>query len=178
MMMGKEEENREVLFFLVFILVEQTEKVVRHCMEQEFGVGEVPSLPRVLPKILINTYSFLGKGKIIATTDLLKAQEANCFSKVRDLLIMFLTLMEKIKMRTVLDILVTLCFELVNFHEVQIPLDVKLTCVVWRVNVKLTSTHQARLVDRMNFTMATEVISQELYLQMVKLIDWSTFISK
>ena len=28
-------------------------KVVRHCKEQECGVGEVPSLSSVLPKILI-----------------------------------------------------------------------------------------------------------------------------
>ena len=68
-----------------------------------------------------------------------------------------------------LDILVSLCFELVNFYEVLIPLDFKLTCMVWRVFVKLTSTHQARLVDRLNFTMAAEFISQELYAQMVKL---------
>ena len=84
-------------------------------------LGEVPSLPRVLPKILITTFSYLGKGEIIATTDLRKAQVANCFSKV----IMFLTLMKKIKMRTVLedelDILVGLCFELVNFYDVLIP---------------------------------------------------------
>ena len=68
-----------------------------------------------------------GKREIIATTDLLKAQVANCFSKV----IMFHTLMEKIKMRMVLedelDILVSLFFELVNFHEFLIPLDFKLT---------------------------------------------------
>ena len=68
-----------------------------------------------------------------------------------------------------LDILVSLCFELVNFYEVLIPLDFKLTCMVWRVFVKLTSTHQARLMDRLNFNMATEVISQELYVQVVKL---------
>ena len=84
-----EEEKRVVFFSLVCTLVEQTEKVVRHCMEQECRVEEVPSLPRVLPKILINTISYLGKGEIITTTDLLKAQMANCFSKVRDLLVMF-----------------------------------------------------------------------------------------
>ena len=89
MMKETEEEKRVVFFSLVCTLVEQTEKVVRHCMEQECRVEEVPSLPRVLPKILINTISYLGKGEIITTTDLLKAQMANCFSKVRDLLVMF-----------------------------------------------------------------------------------------
>jgi hypothetical protein len=68
-------------------------KVVRHCKEQECGVGEVPTLPKI-----ITTFSYLGKGEIIATTDLLKAQAAICFSKV----IMFLTLI-KIKKRTVLE---------------------------------------------------------------------------
>jgi hypothetical protein len=95
MMMEMEEENGVVFFSLVCTLVEQTEKVMRHCMKQEeCGVGKVPSLPRVLPKILITTFSYLGKGEIIATMDLLKAQVAICFSKV----IMFLTLI-KIKKR-------------------------------------------------------------------------------
>ena len=38
MMMETEEENRVVFFSLVCTLVEQTEKVVRHCMEQECRV--------------------------------------------------------------------------------------------------------------------------------------------
>jgi hypothetical protein len=93
MMMETEEENSVVFFSLVCTLVEQTEKVVRDCKEQECGVGEVPTLPKI-----ITTFSYLGKGEIIATMDLLKAQVAICFSKV----IMFLTLI-KIKMRTVLE---------------------------------------------------------------------------
>ena len=43
-------------------------KVVRHCKEQECGVGEVPSLSSVLPKILINTFSYLGKGEIFTSS--------------------------------------------------------------------------------------------------------------
>ena len=67
------------------------------------------------------------------------------------------------------DILVSLCLELVKFHELLIPMDLELTCMVWKVYLKLTSTHQAWLVDRFNFTMATEVVSSELYVQMVQL---------
>ena len=59
------------------------------------------------------------------------------YSKFRDLLALFLTLVEEIKFRTVLedelDILTSLCSELVNFHQILIPLDFKLTCMVWRV---------------------------------------------
>lgn len=40
--------------------------------------------------------------------------------------------------------------------------------------MKLTSTDQARLVNRLNFTMAMEVISSELYVQIVKLGCWRT----
>ena len=172
MLLETEEENRVLFFPLVCTLLEQTGKVVRHCMDQECRLGEVPSLYRLLPKILLITFSYLGKVDDFATTDLLKAQVANCFSKVRDLLIIFLTPMEKIMMTVLdneVDILVSLCFELVNFHEVLIPLSLELTCMVWKVYLKLTSTHQARLVDRFNFTMATEVVSSELYVQMVQL---------
>ena len=68
----------------------------------------------------------------IATTEQLKAELANCYS-----LALFLTLVEEIKFRTVLedelDILTSLCSELVTFHQILIPLDFKLTCMVWRV---------------------------------------------
>ena len=57
----------------------------------ECGVGDVPSLPRVAEGVAQDSYHHH-----IATTDLLKAQVADCFSKVRDLLIIFLKLMEKI----------------------------------------------------------------------------------
>eukprot|EP00092_Neocalanus_flemingeri_P013081 GFUD01014096.1.p1 GENE.GFUD01014096.1~~GFUD01014096.1.p1 ORF type:complete len:207 (+),score=80.31 GFUD01014096.1:626-1246(+) len=154
-----------ILLSLVCTLVEHTERVVRHCMDQECGVGEVPSLPRVLPKILITTFSYLGRGEIIATTDLLKAELANCFSKSRNWMALFLGLVEEKKIRTVLedelDILVSLCSELVSFHQVLIPLDFKLAvlaCMVWRVHVKLISTHKVRLVDRFDLTLAIEAI--------------------
>ena len=53
------------------------------------------------------------------------------------MLALFLTLVEEIKFRTVLedelDILTSLCSELVTFHQILIPLDFKLTCMVWRV---------------------------------------------
>ena len=127
MLLETEEENRVLFFPLVCTLLEQTGKVVRHCMDQECRLGEVPSLYRLLPKILLITFSYLGKGETFATTDMLKAQVANCFTKVKDLLIMFLTLMEEIMMNRVLenevDILVSLCLELVKFHELLIPMD-------------------------------------------------------
>eukprot|EP00092_Neocalanus_flemingeri_P061071 GFUD01073348.1.p1 GENE.GFUD01073348.1~~GFUD01073348.1.p1 ORF type:complete len:217 (+),score=94.32 GFUD01073348.1:236-886(+) len=165
MLVETTEENRVHLLSLVCTLVEHTERVVRHCMDQECGVGEVPSLPRVLPKILITTFSYLGRGEIIATTDLLKAELANCFSKSRNWMALFLGLVEEKKIRTVLedelDILVSLCSELVSFHQVLIPLDFKLAvlaCMVWRVHVKLISTHKVRLVDRFDLTLAIEAI--------------------
>jgi hypothetical protein len=46
--------------------------------------------------------------------------------------------------------------------DIFLDLDFKLTCMVWRKFVKLTSTHQARLVDMLNSTIAREVIGSEL----------------
>ena len=61
----------------------------------------------------------------IATTDQLKALLANCYS-----LALFLTLVEEIKFRTVLedelDILTSLCSELVTFHHILIPIPLDL----------------------------------------------------
>ena len=68
----------------------------------------MPSLPRVLPKILqlITTLSNLGREEIQA----------------RDLLVLFLALVEEIKFWTVLedklDILISFCSELVTFHQI------------------------------------------------------------
>ena len=68
----------------------------------------MPSLPRVLPKTLqlITTLSNLGREEIQA----------------RDLLVLFLALVEEIKFWTVLedklDILISFCSELVTFHQI------------------------------------------------------------
>ena len=57
----------------------------------------------MLPKILITTLSNLGREEIIAPMyQLFKAELADCFSKARDLLVLFLALVEEIKFRTVL----------------------------------------------------------------------------
>ena len=48
MLVETEEENRVVFLSLVCTLMEHTERVVGHCIDQkECGVGEMPSLPRV-----------------------------------------------------------------------------------------------------------------------------------
>ena len=77
MLLETEEENRVLFLPLACTLLDQTGVVVRHCMHQKFRLGEVPSLYRVLPKILLITFSYLGKVDDFATTDLLKAQVAN-----------------------------------------------------------------------------------------------------
>ena len=94
----------------------------------------------------------------------------NCFSKAKDLLTLFISVMESIKIRTVLedelDILVTLCVDLVGFHDVLIPLDFKLACMVWRLYVKMTTTYHDRLYNKLNLVLAIEVLSKELTAQL------------
>ena len=54
----------------------------------------------MLPKILITALSNLGREEIIVPKDqFFKAKLADSFSKTRDLLVLFLTLMEEIKFR-------------------------------------------------------------------------------
>jgi len=172
MMLETDEENRAPFFTLICTLIEHTEKVVHHCMDQNCGVGEIPSLPRLVPIILHSNFSYLGKSEV-ASSELLKMQVTNCFSKAKDLLTLFISVMEGIKIRTVLedelDILITLCIDLVSFHDVLIPLDFKLACMVWRLYVKMTTTYHDRLYSRLNLVLAIEVLSKELTAQLINL---------
>ena len=61
-----------------------------------------------------------------------------------------------------LDILVELCRDLIGFHPTLVSLDFRLTCSVWRVYLHLTSSHHARLADRLQLGAAVELLYGEI----------------
>ena len=89
----------------------------------------------------------------------LKVGINQCFTTSRSLLTELLTILDDIKIRTVLEdeleLLVSLCNSLLGFHDILIPLDFKLTCMVWKLYLKLTTKHQVKLSNRLELSAAT-----------------------
>ena len=71
------------------------------------------------------------------------------FLKSKQVLDQFATVMETMKIRTILDdeldILVELCHSLVTFHSVLIPLDFRSACRCWQLYTRLAKQHVNRL---------------------------------
>ena len=159
-------DNKVVFLTVINSLIEYTERIVRHCGDQpEIGVGEIPSVPRLVPRILSTTFVFLNQ----EINKELKASFDQCFNSTRRLLTGFLAILDEIKIRTVLEdelkLLVDLCNSLLSFHDILIPLDFKLTCMVWKVFLKLTTKYQTKLSNRVELSAATEKVSSELVKQ-------------
>lgn len=168
-MMEDGTEDGVIFLSLVNSLLEHTESIVVHCKAQkECGLGEIPSLPRLIPKILVKTFQFLHNSGDSGNSET-KSVVNQCFVTSRSLLTIFLALLEEVKVRTVLedelDLLVTVCQDLVSFHDVLIPLDFKLTCMVWKLYLKLTTKYQSKLTDKLDFSKAMNKVSEELVKQ-------------
>ena len=90
----------------------------------------------------------------------------HAYETTKELMASFLSVVGKIKIRTVLedelDILVELCRDLIGFHPTLVSLDFRLTCSVWRVYLHLTSSHHARLADRLQLGAAVELLYGEI----------------
>ncbi len=160
-------ENKVVFLTVINSLLEHSQMIVKHCGAQlEIGLGEIPSLPRLVPRILSRTFEFLNQGENVTCDSELKAGISQCFNTSRSLLTEFLTILDDIKIRTVLEdeleLLVSLCNSLLSFHDILIPLDFKLTCMVWKLYLKLTTKHQTKLSNRLELSAATEKVSSEL----------------
>ena len=144
---GAGTETRQGCLVLVSELLEYTERVVQHCAAcPGLGLGEVASLPALLPAILITTFTFLSGGQAGDKESL-----AYFFSRARALLTTFLACMQEIKIRIVLEdeqeLLTGLCTQLLSLPALLTPLDFKLTRAVWKVYIELTERHQSWLSD-------------------------------
>ena len=164
-------------------MLEYTEKVVRHCGQQQgCGIGEIPSLPQLIPKVLIRSFKFLSLGDSVSTSSDLKAGIHQCFVTSRSLFSVFLAIFDEIKIRTVLEdeleLLVKLCQDLVTFHDVLLPLDFKLTCMVWKLYLNLTNKYHGKLENKIDFSRATETVSQELVSQFTNLRNLMTTLTQ
>ena len=155
-------------------LLEHTHRIVRHCGDQQdCGLGEIPSLPKLVPKILTKIFVFLNNGELIALDVEVKDRISQSFETSKTLLTAFLNILDEIKIRTVLEdeleLLVLVIDDLLGFHDVLIPLDFKLTCMVWKLYLKLTTKYQTKLVDKVDLGRAADKVSAELTKQFLHL---------
>ena len=145
-------------------LLQQSTKVVKHCHQPESKFGEIPSLSEVVPKILMSSFKFLLNFQ--PTEESQSSHLNNFFSSCKELLQSFLAVIGAIRIRIVLEeelaMLAILCQDLVGFHEVLVRLDIKLSLMVWKVYIQLTTKHQEKLSDQMDLSLATDKISAEL----------------
>jgi hypothetical protein len=113
-------------------LLDHTDAAVLHAGAYEGLVpSHIPSLPRLVPKILRNTFQQCveeqqeGGGPALTT----EAPLMQLFCRARGLLDNFVVLMERMKIRTALeeerDIVLELCADLISFHKLLISIDLK-----------------------------------------------------
>ena len=76
---------------------------------------------KLLPQILMKIFQFLSDASLSSTENTIK----DCFMSCKELLQIFLSVFDEIKIKTVLEdeleMLVILCQDLVKFHEVLVP---------------------------------------------------------
>jgi len=145
-----EDESRVMLISVATALIDHTDTLLLHGSRFDgLGPGEIPSIPRVIPKILLSTFKYCTKEQAETSSEEVKASITRLYVRTRTLLENFSALLEKMKMRTVLedelDILVELCSDLLAFHGVLFPVDLKTSFSVWKLYGKLLKDHHDRL---------------------------------
>ena len=159
-----QQSNKVRFVFIIDWLTSCYLQVVRHCNQPQSKLGEMPSLSQVVPKILMSSFKFLLSFQ--PSEESQSSHLSTCFTCCKELLQSFLVVIGAIRIRLFLDdelaLLVVLCQDLVDFHDVLVRLDFKLSLMVWRVYIQLTSKHQEKLTNQMDLSLATNKISSEL----------------
>ena len=134
--------NKASALSVACALLEQANAVVLHAGTYEgLGPGEIPSLARLLPKILLNSFQHCVKeqqrgGGSGDLSEQMQASLHQLFTQARGLLENFLLLLERMKIRTVLEdereIVLGLCADLIAFHKLLVTVDLKSSLKVER----------------------------------------------
>ncbi len=126
--------NKASLVSVATALLDHADAVVVQAGAYEgLGPGEIPSLPRLLPKILHSTFRHCLEDQQQEESDGLVAELepalGQLFCRARGLLDNFLGLVERMKIRTALederDLVLELCADLVGYHKLLIAIDLK-----------------------------------------------------
>ena len=140
--------------------------------QQGLGVGEVPSLPRLLPSIL--TTAFACVSQVPAALTEVATQVKHTYNTAKGVLTAFLLVVEGMKVRTVLDeeleSLVELCRDLAGLHTTLYTLDFRLLTSVWRTYFRLAGKYKERVCERLDLEAVTELLCGEVAVCLERLL--------
>jgi len=163
----EDEDEKVAVLTTAVTLMEHAHSVVKHAKQQEgAGPGELPSVPRLVPKILYKSLSECGLERGDGMEVGVREGLDTLMVKSKDALESFCGLMESMKIRSVLEdemeILLELCSSLVDFHGVLISLDFRSACRCWQLFARLTNEHAVRLRDKLDMNHSIRVLSSQL----------------
>jgi len=163
----EDEDEKVAVLTTAVTLMEHAHSVVKHAKQQEgAGPGELPSVPRLVPKILYKSLSECGLERGDGMEVGVREGLDTLMVKSKDALESFCGLMESMKIRSVLEdemeILLEVCSSLVDFHGVLISVDFRSACRCWQLFARLTNEHAARLRDKLDMNHSIRVLSSQL----------------
>ena len=152
------------LVILQSLIVLCVVQVTRQTANTDLNIGDLPTLVKLLPQILMKIFQFLSDANLSwSSTEDCQNIIKDCFMSCKELLQTYLSVFDEIKIRTVLEdeleMLVILCQDLVKFHDVLVCLDFKMCLTVWKTYLKFVSKYQARLTEQLDLGEVTEKIS-------------------
>ena len=142
---GREEdaENCAMLLSVATDLIDHTDSLLLQSAAnyEGFGPGDLPSLPRVVPKILTAAFGYCVKKRPVSSSDSARSSIDQLFSRCRSLLDNFSAIIDRLTFRSELEdelnLLAELCTDLVSFHQVLFMVDLKSSLNVWKLFSKL-----------------------------------------
>ena len=136
-------ENCAMLLSVATDLIDHTDSLLLQSAAtyQGFGPGDLPSLPRVVPKILVAAFGYRVKERPVSSSDSVRSSIDQLFSRCRILLDNFSAIVDRLTFRSELEdelsLLAELCSDLVSFHQVLFMVDLKSSLNVWKLFSKL-----------------------------------------
>jgi hypothetical protein len=161
-----DDSNRVMLISVATALINHTDILLVHGSSYDgLGPGEIPSIPRMIPKILLKTFQYCSQEQANTDSDEVKESVTRLFCGGRTLLENFCALVDKMRIRSVLadelDIVLELCSDLLAFHDVLFLINLKSCHGVWKLYAKLTKEHCERLRLKLDMEAALVVLIAE-----------------
>eukprot|EP00088_Acartia_fossae_P015968 TRINITY_DN1887_c0_g1_i3.p1 TRINITY_DN1887_c0_g1~~TRINITY_DN1887_c0_g1_i3.p1 ORF type:complete len:893 (+),score=172.44 TRINITY_DN1887_c0_g1_i3:88-2766(+) len=142
--LSEEPEERIMLLSIARALLDHTNTLLQYSAKYDgLGPGVIPSIPRVIPKIIQAVFNFCHNELPETKSDVAKESMSLMYTRGKNLLETLLSLVENMSVHPHLEdeiaILVELMDDLTNFHEALYAIDLKACMSVWNFYTKLAT---------------------------------------